>query len=244
MGTARSMESRKTSLLEQVAEIARHPGPGSFTERLRAAIFVPSRPGSRRSAHEALVEIIEDLVAADEELALVGPSIASLLRSSLAADGVTATFAGEPADGEDFDDVLSPDDVLRIARVRGQAEAAILAEPALEAGRVAEALGSSAKNPREFARQLRKRPSLVALRRGNRYIFPAFQFNEGRKEVWPIVAEINALLGAAEHPWAVASFWFSPDAHLGGTRPADLVADPARADDIRQAARRELAPVG
>jgi len=106
----------------------------------------------------------------------------------------------------EVDDALSADDVLRIARVRGQAEAAILAEPAFDASRVAEALGSSSKNPREFARQARGRSSLVALRHGNRYVFPAFQFNVGRREVWPIVAEVNALLGAAEQPWAVASF--------------------------------------
>ncbi|HEY8869201.1 MAG TPA: hypothetical protein VIM30_07395 [Candidatus Limnocylindrales bacterium] len=237
MGTARTVESRRTLLLERMAQIAREQGPGSFADRLR------SRMGDRPSDHEALVMLIEDLVAADEGLADVGPSIASLLRSVLAADAVTAVFVRETATGDDLDDVLSPDDVLRIARVRGQAEAAILAEPAFEASRVAEALGSSSKNPREFARQVRNRPGMVALRYGNRYVFPAFQFNEGRKEVWPIAAEVNILLGASEQPWAVASFWFSPDAHLGA-RPADVVADPARADDIRQAARRELAPVG
>lgn len=237
MSTVRTLDNRRTSLVERLVEVANEREPGSFAERLR------SRLHARSDDRQALIDLIEDLVAADEGLADVGPSIATLLRSKIAADAVTAAFAGERPTPDDIDDILTPDDVLRIARVRGQAEAAILAQPMFEASRVAAALGSSSRNPREFARQVRGRPGLVSLRRGNRFVFPSFQFNEGRQEIWPVVAEVNTVLDASAEPWAVASFWFTPDAYLGA-RPADLVADPARADDIRQAARRELAPVG
>lgn len=241
MSTVPTLDNRRTSLVKRLAEVANEREPGSFAERLR------SRLHARSDDRLALIDLIEDLVAADEGLADVGPSIASLLRSKIAADAVTAAFAGERTApdhiDDDMEDILTPDDVLRIARVRGQAEAAILAQPMFEAGRVAAALGSSSRNPREFARQARSRPGTIALRRGNRFVFPSFQFNEGRQEIWPIVAEVNTLLDASAEPWAVASFWFTPDAYLGA-RPADLVADPTRADDIRHAARRELAPVG
>ncbi|MCY7417300.1 MAG: hypothetical protein LH650_02170 [Chloroflexi bacterium] len=110
---------------------------------------------------------------------------------------MTATFA-RALSADDVDDAWTPDDVLRIARVRGQAEAAILSQLMFDAARAARAMGSRSSNVREYARQLRAKPGVLAL-------------------------PVDPSLGA---------------------RPTDLVAGDARADDLRAAAARGLAPVG
>jgi hypothetical protein len=228
-----TLDRRQRTLVQRLAEIAREVDAPRLREQLTSGL----------ADRKALVGLIEEMVAADSQLAEMAPSVGALLRSRIAADAVTATFMLEPAAAEDLDDAYAPDDILRIGRVRGQAEAAILGEPMLDPAHAAASMGSTSRNPREFARQLRARTDILALRVGNRYLFPAFQFNEARRELWPIAAEINGLLGATADPWGVASFWFARDARLGA-RPADLAADRAREDDIRAAAQRELAPIG
>jgi hypothetical protein len=190
-----------------------------------------------------LVDAIEELIGADTAFESVAPTVNALLRASLVADSVTHELAGPANIIDSEDEWLSADDVLRVARVRGQAEAAVLRHPMLRSSALASLLGSSAANPREFARALRQGSEVVALPRRGRYLVPAFQIDRGRRELWPIVVEVNRLLGAADDPWAVASWWFTPDPHLGQP-PAELVSDSARANDVRVAARRELAPVG
>jgi len=138
--------------------------------------------------------------------------------------------------------MLTPDDVPRIARVQGEAEASVLRHEMIEASALARLLGSTAANPRRFVRSLRTRGEVVGLPRTGGYLFPAFQVNARRREVWPIVAELNRLLGAKDDPWAVASWWFTRDSRLGAV-PYELVTDPSRANDLRGAAARELAAV-
>ena len=73
---------------------------------------------------------------------------------------------------------------------------------------------------------------------------PEFQFDAAtRTRLLPIVADINAMLGADSDPWAVASWWITPDSYLGGKAPADLVEDVGQRRALRMAARRELAPI-
>ncbi|MFN8521231.1 MAG: hypothetical protein U0667_18030 [Chloroflexota bacterium] len=190
----------------------------------------------------ALVELIHEMVSADPLLAQTAPSIGALLRSAIASQAVSEAFM-PTAVADDLEDAAAPDDVLRIARVHGQAEASVLSNPMFDAARAARAMGSRSANVREYARQLRTRPGVLALPVANRFVFPSFQFDEPRRRLWPIALEINALLGAADDPWGVASFWFGDDPGLGA-RPADLVSDESRAQDVRAAAARELAPVG
>lgn len=199
--------------------------------------------GRRDETPDALVAAIEKLVEADQVFESVAPTVNALLRASLVADPVADAFAGRPNIIDDAAEWLSADDVLRIARVRGQAEAAILRQPMLRSSDLAAVLGSKATNPRDFARALRQRSDVVALPRQGGFLIPAFQVDRGRSEIWPIVVEINRLLGASDDPWAVASWWCSPDPHLGQP-PAELVAEADRADELRMAARRELAPIG
>lgn len=225
----------RSALIATISQDAAEPNRMAFQERLRS--HLSSHPAARL----AMVGLIEDLVSANEDLSDVSPVIAGLLRSQLAATAVQEAFA-VGLDPSEPDEVLTPDDVLRIARVRGQAHANVLSEPMLDASGLAAALGSTSSNPREFARMARMRPGLLSLRRGNRFLFPAFQFDLARGRIWPIVAEVNTELDSAREPWATASFWFTMDSVLGG-RPADRVADPIAASAIRAAMDRELAPI-
>lgn len=222
-----------------------------FVSRLAEAVSEPSVPvgeairrliGRRRANREEMVRLIETLVESDDEFRLVSGTVSSLLRSSLAAEDVRASLAGEAAVVSIGEDALTSDDVLRIARVQGEAEGSVLRHEMVEASALARLLGSTSSNPREFTRSLRSRGDVVALPRPGGYVFPLFQVHASRKELWPIVVELNRLLGAVDDPWAVASWWFTRDSRLGA-EPYALVGEPARADDLRLAAARELAPV-
>jgi hypothetical protein len=231
-----TLDPQQWQILERIADVARQSDRDTFvTEYQRRDLL--------RTERRPFIELIEELLAANQYFADVALSVGSLLRSRIAADDVADAYATEPNTVDDVEDAFTPDDVLRIARVRGQAEAAILRERMFDGAKVAKTLGSQAANPREFARSLRARGEALALPFGNRFVFPAFQFDEGRKRVRPMVAQVNRLLGALDDPWGVASFWFSRDPHLDA-RPADLAISDQQSEDVLGAARRELAPIG
>jgi len=69
-------------------------------------------------------------------------------------------------------------------------------------------------------------------------VYPAFQF-DSTGAVIPIVAEINALLGANDDPWGVADWWLGDEPSLG-SRPADLVAGSIADHERLRVAAREL----
>jgi hypothetical protein len=127
------------------------------------------------------------------------------------------------------------------ARIADQAIARIWEEDVLKPGQVALALGGKESN-REKAASLRKRSSLLGVPRGRGYLYPAFQIDVARREVYPEVREVNETLGAAEDPWGIASWWLSSNDRLGA-RPADLVGS-CRTEDLVQAAKAVTAPIG
>lgn len=214
----------------------------SHEESVPIADAIRQIVGHRPSDRERLVRLIEILVESDEELQVVSGSVRSLLRSSLAAESVRDSLAGG-ADAQDSDDTtLTPDDVLRIARVQGEGQAAVLRRDVVDAAVFARSLGSKAGNPREFARAVRVRGDVVAIPRPGGYLYPAFQIDVVHRALRPIVREINRQLGAKDDPWGVASWWFTYDSRLGG-EPAAFVADPAKESELRAAAARELAPL-
>lgn|SRR5574340_585618 len=117
------------------------------------------------------------------------------------------------------------DDAVEEATIESAARAHLLDHPMLTAGQVAEALHRSASD-RSVASRLRREGEIVGVPVGNSYRYPAFQFDETTASVRPEVAEVNALLGAHEDPWGVASWWLSPSARLPeGHCPADLAVD-------------------
>jgi hypothetical protein len=114
----------------------------------------------------------------------------------------------------------------------------------MEADVVARALGSRSVNPGQYASLRRRRGELLGVPVANRYLFPAFQIDLARRRTYPAVAQVNLLLDALDDPWGVASWWFSRSARLGGVRPADVVADEGRADDVLRVARGVVGPIG
>jgi hypothetical protein len=147
-----------------------------------------------------------------------------------AAEWATSLLSGEnapspiePESRELFGFSWSPGDVHRQSRpLTRAAHRAILREEMLTERDVDwEALTSSADE------------LLILLTDVGRRL-PAFQFDRERPAVKPLVAEINAKLGAATDPWGTASWWFTPSGYLGG-RPVDLLSSPDAADRLRSA---------
>lgn len=127
------------------------------------------------------------------------------------------------------------------ARLQGEAIQTIWREPMLEPKDAAVALGARAAN-REKVRQYRERSWLLGLPSGRGYLYPAFQFDHERRDVFAEVRAVNERLDAANDPWGVASWWISPHARLGA-RPADLVGT-RRGDDLVAVAGAGTEPVG
>ena len=149
------------------------------------------------------------------------------VRNLLALYALQDEFSQQLADGPR--NIIVIDDVERRlmnrARWRGEAMAAIWQEPMLEARVAAVALGVKPAN-REKVSQFRQRSWLLGLPSARRYLYPEFQFDPRRSDVYAAVRTVNEMLNAVSDPWGVASRWFSPHARLG-VRPADLVgADP------------------
>ena len=115
------------------------------------------------------------------------------------------------------------------ARLQGEAIQTIWREPMLEPKDAAVALGAKATN-REKVRQYRERSWLLGLPSGRGYLYPAFQFDHERRDVFAEVRAANERLEAANDPWGVASWWISRHDRLGA-RPADLVGT-HRGDDL------------
>lgn len=154
------------------------------------------------------------------------------LRSELAH-----RFGGEPRHVlDDFEQT-----VMRQANLQGEAIQTIWREGMLEPRDAAVALGARESN-REKVRQYRERSWLLGLPSGRGYLYPAFQFDPERRDVFPEVRAVNERLGAASDPWGVASWWISRHARLSA-RPVELVGT-KRADDLIDVAEAVVEPVG
>lgn len=164
----------------------------------------------------------------------------------LLADAVqSTTHERSGGDGR----VISPeqlDNWITRQLVANRARANLYAQEMLDASAVSELLGSTSDvNRRRAASDARRRSLIVGLPRGNRYVFPAFQFDAEQRRVWPAVAQVNEMLGAADDPWGVASWWLTPNSLLPESqRPADLAPFGERSDDLTALAKAEREPVG
>jgi len=128
-------------------------------------------------------------------------------------------------------------------RMEAAARARILGFDMLDAGQVADYLGSTGHNRRQAASGLRQTGKLVGLEHNGRVRYPAFQIDAARGRVRPVVAELNQRLGARDDPWGVASWWLNPHARLRrGQSPADLaVSDRDRDGQTLRALAQALA---
>ncbi len=173
-----------------------------------------------------LLDTAASVAALHHSLADHETDVRSLLVLYAMRDDISRQFAGGPR--KVVDDIERK--LFHRARLKGEAMAAIWQEPMLEARVAAVALGVKPSN-REKVSQYRRRSWLVGLRWGRGYLYPEFQFDPNRSDVYEAVRAVNEMLNAVGDPWGVASWWFSSHAGLG-VRPVDLVGtDPASIPD-------------
>lgn len=224
----------------------------SHEELTRALVTLLSR---RVHAANALGEFLEhiatSLPAAESDLLDAAASLAarhrslagdeSQLRSWLALLALRSELVrqvgGEPRHVLDE----AGQSLMAQARLQGEAMQTIWREPVLAPKDAAVALGARTTN-REKVRQYRERSWLLGLPSGRSYLYPAFQFDPERRDVFPEVRAVNEQLEAANDPWGVASWWISGHARLGA-RPADLVGTD-RADELAAVANAVTELVG
>lgn len=202
----------------------------ALTEGLRKRL-----PGSR------WIDLAAHTAANHPGLRGRGQAVRALLAVEAGWQDLVERVAGAPRHVADLDQVT--DSSLKQARIAGEAVAAIWDEELLPSAEVARRLGAKPSN-REKVNSLRRRSSLLGLPRdrGRLYLYPAFQIDVTRQEIYPQVMEVNRLLDAAADPWGVASWWVSVNGRLDA-RPLDLVDSPDAAA-VLQAARAVVEPLG
>lgn len=111
--------------------------------------------------------------------------------------------------------------------------------PVLTATEVHRLVGSTAKNRHAAANRLRTDRRIFAIRIGDEYRYPAFQFDaEGRP-----LPVMRKLLRAADglEGWGLALWLTAPNGFLDGRTPLDLLLEAP--DRVIEAVRREVADV-
>ena len=187
-----------------------------------------------------LIDLAARVMAGHPGLRGQDRSVRSFLATAARWRSLVEHLAGEPHKVVDVGQLA--DDSLKQARLAGEAVAAIWNEELLTSPEAARRLGAKPSN-REKVNSYRRRSLLLGVPRdgGQRYLYPAFQIDTARQEIFPGVSEVNQLLDAAGDPWGVASWWISVNGRLG-SRPMDRVGEaPA---SVVEAARAMLEPVG
>ena len=228
-----------------------HVSFGEFWSQFRESTEPPERLSA--DAYRQLVDLLAlGLTEADDSLWLDIAArfaarhselehderrVRSLLTLLASGRELTGQIGGSPR--EIFDAAAYRE--LIQARLRGEAMEAIWRVPMLEPNGAAVALGAKPAN-REIVRQRRMRSWLLGLPRGRGYLYPVFQFDHLREDIFPEVRAVNELLGAVDDPWGVASWWVSTNARVDAA-PMELVGTD-RADNLPVLARAVAEPVG
>ncbi len=126
-------------------------------------------------------------------------------------------------------------------QIATEAGYAILEQEFFVSKQAALALGAKGSN-REKVNALRKASVLLGIPRGNKYLYPTFQFDPTKQEIFEEVRQVNQILGSADDPWGVASWWLSSNGRLG-TRPLDAI-NTGRVNEVIAAARSLTEPMG
>ena len=92
--------------------------------------------------------------------------------------------------------------------------------PMVSAATVAELLGP-VSDVRGFVRRLRSRSDVVALKHKNSFVYPEFQFSAERRELRPVVAEVNRVLDSVRDPWGAMAWWMAHQRRWSGRRPLE-----------------------
>jgi hypothetical protein len=155
-------------------------------------------------------------VLEDSELSAVTEEVVGYLRFVEGSDQRLDALAGRP---------LLLDTAMRAETYAGQFHRQVFDEvPMVNAKWVADLLGP-VSDVRGFMRRLRASSDIVALKHGNTFVYPAFQFSAERREVKPAVAEANRLLRSATDPWGALAWWTAPNPRWGRRRPIEHADD-------------------
>ncbi|TXS52608.1 hypothetical protein EAO77_20385 [Streptomyces sp. t39] len=180
---------------------------GARLERLRTADG--TGPTVARAAEDAVRTVLDALP--DDEASLLRRGAEGTGR--YAESGATATVSGY---GVQDLCMLVLDGNPMVGPVLGPVRDRLLAEPALPV--------EGAADPRLIVLT-----GVDGVRRA-----PAFQYEAGSMP-WPVVLDVNALIGADRDPWGAADWWLSANAWTG-TTPAGLLGR-ARDPELLGAAR-------
>jgi hypothetical protein len=239
----------------QARDPAARRGAGLAAKEIKASLQEPAL--ARRGAGLAAIEEVKAnlrAMNAPELVALVGEVMSSQapwkhLRA--AVEGVLRAAQLAPMVEAALVDVAPRvsldrlgDDLVARARIVGEAKRALVTDDeTLSAADVSRLLGSRSGNQRQYANRLRSDGELLALPVANQYVYPAFQIDVSRKRVHPEIKMVGDLLGAADDPWGVWSWWGSPNSRIGDRRPRDLLGT-AEAHQLRSLAEAIVDPVG
>lgn len=231
------MPASAPNRIEKVASLAETLSAKELAEAWRV---VAEHVGERLSESDVL-DLAARTAASHPALRGKVQALRSLLAVAAGWQEIVERMAGAPR--RIFDPDRLADSALKQARIAGEAVATIWDEELLTSSEAARRLGASPAN-REKINVRRRQSRLLGLPRdgGRRYLFPAFQIDATRQEIYPEVEKINRLLDAANDPWGVASWWLAANGRLG-TRPVDLVGT-ERAAELVPAARALLEPLG
>jgi len=154
-------------------------------------------------------------------------------------DDVTALLAMSPALALAQERAVTNPAAAAVARTRivTSVLGALIDEyEMLDSTAVSRVLGK-ATTSRNTASRLAATGTVIALPAGGHKLYPAFQFDAERRQVRPIVAEINTALGAKTDPWGTASWWLSPTAFADDPRsPAELAVTGGYEQELRDMA--------
>lgn len=96
----------------------------------------------------------------------------------------------------------------------------------LSSSEVGEILSPTGKGLRTIAKQRRDANELLGVKLGrNRFRYPKFQLDRGRREIIPVVAYANRAWESSADPWGTLEWWYTPDSAFGDRSPVDLVAE-------------------
>ena len=237
---------------EQTTDIgeARESALEELERRLREYLAAPGRPVDAaremsRLLNACMPELREsEWLDAAALLAARHPALAgqeTRLRNHLALLAHRHDFAWQIAGEPRLVIDAAEQRAMTQAKLLGEAIGEIWRAPMLEPKDAAVALGAKPSN-REKVRMHRERSWLLGLPRDRRYLYPAFQFDPLRRDLFPEVRAVNELLGAADDPWGVASWWVSVNARID-TTPLALVGTD-RSEDLLAVAAAAIEPVG
>lgn len=192
--------------------------------------MLANRDRARDSIHALSDQDLVDLVA--EEISR-RPNLRPV------RDDVTALLAMSPTLALQHERAVTNPAAAAVARTRIVTDAigAIVDDhEMLDSTAVSRVLGRAATS-RNTASRLGASGAVVALPVSGHKLYPAFQFDPARRQVRPIVAEINRRLGAKDDPWGVASWWLNPTAFADDPRsPAELAVAGGHDQDLRDMA--------